>query len=183
MGYDAAITKAWDALCKLEVPQAITVRFLGDEYAVDTASRKILSLSCNVPAKDFYAILILHFFAVRLGGLPGVTGEWLDFKELSGVQGYEAAFRGRCIEPIIRKYGLQPKHILQVTQRLPAAEAAQGDVGIVVQAFEGVPVLVTLFAADEEFGADANMLFDRSITHIFCTEDIIVLGQILAHQL
>ena len=183
MTYEIAINKAWEDLAALDSADVITVNFLGDEYSVDTKKRKIMSLSCNVPAKDFYAILILHYLSSRQNGLPAPTGEWLDFKEISGLEGYGAAFRARCIEPIIKKYGTQPKHILQVLLHLPAQEVRQGDVGIVVKVFDGVPVLVTLWGADEEFGPDANMLFDRSITKIFCTEDIVVLGQIVAHQL
>jgi len=30
---------------------------------------------------------------------------------------------------------------------------------------------------DEEFGPEANILFDKSITDIFCTEDIVVLSE------
>jgi hypothetical protein len=161
----------------------ITVRFLGDEYSVDTGGRKILSLACNVPAKDFYAILLLHYLAARFNGLPTLAGEWVDFKEIARVEGYEGAFRGRCIEPIIRKYGSCVKHLLHVIEKLPGKVVQQADAAVVIQAFEGVPVLVTLWGADDEFSPDANMLFDRSITSIFCVEDVVVLGQILAHHL
>ena len=143
----------------------------------------MLSLACNVPAKDFVAILILHYLISKLKGLPPLTDEWIGFKELSGVEGYSSAFRIRAIEPIIRKYGHKPEMILETLDRLPAKRINQGDIGIVLDVFEGVPVLNILWRGDEEFGPEANMLFDRSITRIFSTEDIVVLAEFVARQL
>jgi len=53
----------------------------------------------------------------------------------------------------------------------------------VVDVFKGVPVLVELWAGDDEFGPEANMLFDKSIRDIFCIEDIVVLGGFVASVL
>ncbi len=180
MGYEVAINRAWEKLAEVSSKKPVCVRFLADEYSVDLESRKIVSLSCNVPAKDFSAILILHYLARKLEGLPVLTGEWVSFKELSGVEGYYPAFKKRALEPIIRKYGSNPQGLLAALDKLPGKRVKQGDVGIVLEAFAGVPVLITLWRGDDEFGPEANMLFDESITHIFCTEDAVVLAGIIA---
>ncbi len=183
MSYDAAINKAWDELAKLNPEKNLSVKFLADEYTIDLETKKIFSLSCNVAAKDFTAILILHYLIQKLKRLPALTGEWLTFRELSGIEGYYPAFKNRAIEPIIRKYGNNPQGLLQALERLPAKRVMEPDVSIVLEAFEGVVVLIKLWRADEEFGADANMLFDKSITGIFCTEDIVVLAGLVAASL
>jgi hypothetical protein len=183
MGYQAAINKAWDELANIHPDNDLSIKFLADEYSIDLKSRKVFSLACNSPAKDFYAILILHYALKQLGGLPQLYGEWLSFKELSGVEGYYPAFRKRSIEPILRKYGQKPEALLEVLERLPAKRVEQGDIGIVVEAFAKVPAMITLWRKDEEFSPEANMLFDKSITGIFCTEDIVVLANIIAIQL
>ncbi len=183
MSYDAALQKGWEELSQLNPGKILSVKFLADEYTIDFAEKKVLSLACNVAAKDFTAILILHYLAHKLKGLPFLTGEWLTFKELSGVEGYYPAFRNRAIDPIIRKYGSHPEGVLAVLDRLPAKRVDQGDVGIVLEAFEGIPVMITLWRADTEFGPEVNMLFDKSIAKIFCTEDIVVLAGFVASQL
>ena len=183
MGYDVAINKAWEELARLNPEKGLCVKFLADEYSIDLEAKKVFSLSCNVPAKDFEAIIILHYLIQKLKGLPPVSGEWLTFREFSGIEGYYDAFRKRSIEPIIRKYGKNPESLLTVTERLPAKKAQGGDLGIVVEAFEGVPVLIKLWKSDEEFGPDANIYFDRSITQIFCIEDIVVLAGIVGASL
>ena len=183
MSYEIALQKGWEELSLLNPGKTLAVKFLADEYTIDFSEKKVLSLSCNVAAGDFTAILILHYLAHKLKGLPRLIGEWLTFKELSGVEGYAAAFRNRAIDPIIRKYGSHPEGVLAVLDRLPAKRVEQGDVGIVLEAFEDIPVMITLWRADTEFGPDANMLFDKSITKIFCTEDIVVLAGFVASLL
>lgn len=183
MSYDIAINKAWDDLSKLNSSKVLSLKFLADEYTIDFSQKKAISLSCNVPAKDFTAILILHYLEHKLKGLPFLTAQWASFKELSGVEGYMPAFKKRALEPIIRKYGAHPEALLEVLDRLPAKRVDHGDIGIVIEAFEGVPVMINLWRGDEEFGPEVNMLFDKSITKIFCTEDIVVLAGIIASSI
>jgi len=183
MSYEVALDKAWDGLVKAGSLKENSVQFLADEYTVDLKSRKIISLSCNAPAKDFSAILILHYLTAVLRGLPSLERRWVSFKELAGVEGYTAAFRKRVIEPILRKYGNNPEGLLGVLERLPAQKVQEGDVGIILEVFKGVPAMILLWRSDEEFGPEANMLFDESIKQIFCTEDIVVLAGMIAAAL
>ncbi|MCX5715224.1 MAG: DUF3786 domain-containing protein [Candidatus Omnitrophica bacterium] len=183
MGYEVAINKAWEEVFLYNIGKETAVKFLGDEYTLDPENKKVISLACNITAKDFYSILILHYLVQMAKGLPLLTGEWVSFKEMAGVEGYASAFRKRAIEPIIRKYGAHPEGILSVLDRLTGKKINQGDIGIVLEVFKGVPVLVTLWKADDEFGPEANMLFDRNIAKIFCIEDVVVLAGLVASSL
>ena len=185
MGYEVALNKAWEGLLNLNPnsDKNLLVKFLADEYSVDIGRRKIFSSACNVPAKDFVSILLLHYLAQKLKGLPALNGQWLTFREFSGVEGYYDAFHRRCIEPIIRKYGRSPDALKDVVARLPAKLSGGADISLVIESFIDVPVLVKFWGQDAEFGPDANMYFDSSIKNIFCTEDIVVLAQIVASQL
>jgi len=183
VGYEVALNKAWEELAGLAGQKDLAVKFLADEYNIDLGNRKVYSLSCNVAAKDFTAILILHYLIKRINGLPEPSGQWLSFRELSGIEGYGPAFRKRAIEPVIRKYGVNPKGLFTALEHLPAKKAQSADASIVVEAFGGVPVLVELWAQDEELSPEASMLFDRSITRIFPTEDIVVLAGLIAGAL
>jgi len=66
MGYGAALAKAWEQVNNLTEEKKYSVRILSDEYEIDAESKSILSLSCNVPAKDFVSILVLHYLAQKL---------------------------------------------------------------------------------------------------------------------
>ncbi|MFC1805065.1 DUF3786 domain-containing protein [Candidatus Omnitrophota bacterium] len=183
MGYKVALDKAWEDSIGLGLKSVEQVKFLADEYSVDPEARQVLSLSCNALAKEYSAILILHYLAQKLKGLPALTNQWASFKELFRIEGYAAAFRKRSIEPIIRKYGSNPQGLLDVLDRLPAKRVDQADIGIIIEVFTGVPALVELWRGDEEFAAEANILFDKNINKIFNAEDLAVLASFIASQL
>ena len=181
MAYEVALSKAWLELKGLTQQNDYSVRFLADEYSVDLEEKIILSLSCNIPAKEFLSVLILHYLVQKIKGLPSITGEWISFRQLDGGHIYYPVFKKRVIAPINRKYSANPEALLGLIERFKARKVALSDIGIVLEAFDKVPVLIELWKADEEFGAEVNVLFDKSIINIFCTEDITVLAESIAH--
>lgn len=180
MGYEATFKKAWDDLRLATKEDKFIVPFLADKYEADLKAKRLLSLSCNAAASEYLSILILHFLNSRLRGLAQVREEWISFQQLPGGQGYYDAFRKRSIEPLIRKFGKHPENLLVSCDRLGAKKIQYGDCAVVVEAFENVPVMITIWGADEEFSAEANILFDSSIREIFPTEDIVVLAGFVA---
>jgi hypothetical protein len=82
MEYEVALLKAWSDFKDIAKDKSVSVRFLTDDYAVDLEKKRILSLSCNVPAKTPLSILILHYLLQKFKGLPPLKGEWISFKEL-----------------------------------------------------------------------------------------------------
>lgn len=169
MSYQEALKKAWDDLTAVSHNgETCAVKLLSDAYTVDLKNKTVLSDSCNIPAKEYISIIILHYLAkkLKLGSLPQPCGEWIDFRQLEGGEGYYPAFRKRTIDKILKKYGSSGK-----------------DMSMVVQVLESVPMLITTSKADEEFGPAANILFDRTISAMFCTEDIVVLTEIVAHSI
>ena len=183
MGYDVAITKAWLELEEVSKEKKHKIRFLADEYDVDVENKRILSVSCNVAAKEFLSILLLHYLIRRLKGLPSVVGEWASFRQLDGGQGYYPSFRKRVIEPILRKYSSKPEALLEAAERFNAKKADFADVAIIVDIFKQVPFLIEIWKGDDELGPEVNVLFDKSIQDIFCTEDIVVLASFLASSI
>ncbi|MDP8230866.1 MAG: DUF3786 domain-containing protein [Candidatus Gorgyraea atricola] len=161
MGYKVALEKSWEVL---QESGKKSVRFLNDEYEVDFSKKSVLSLSSHVEAKEYYKILILHYLANEHKVSNIENDKWISFKELEGGKEYFSAFRNRAIEPILRKYGDSSKDVS-------------------IQIFPKINVQVKVWAKDEEFDADCNMLFNESIKEILPTEDVAVLGGIVASQI
>lgn len=185
MEYEAALGKAWRDIADLTADKRISVKFLADEYNIDLANKKMLSLSCNAPAKDYLAIILLHYIIrkLQLKTLPKPTGKWVDFRELEGGEAYYPTFKKRTIGVILKKYGAAPDAIFEAAGRFNWSKVQAGDIGVVIEPLENIVILITLSRADEEFGPDANIVFDENIRKIFCTEDIVVLTEILVHAL
>lgn len=183
MSYEVALNKAWDDLRGLTKENNHSVKFLADEYTIDLEAKKVLSLSCNIVPHEHIVILILHYLKKSLSGLPELTAEWMTFKEIPESIGYYPAYHARVIGPLLRKYGQNPDAVLERIENLPAKKIQQADVGIVIELFPEVPMMVEFWKGDSEFWPEANVLFDKSILKIFCTEDIVVLAEFLAHSL
>lgn len=183
MEYELALNKAFSELSELSKEKKINLRFLADNYEIDLGSRRVLSLSCNVAAKSYYSIVILHYLIQKTKGLSSLKGKWISFKELSGGQGYYPAFKKRVIDVILRKYKDKPDALFDLGERMPAKKVQIADVSVAIDVFEKVPILISLWRGDDEFGPEANVLFDQSIADILCTEDIVVVAEIIAHNI
>lgn len=186
MGYQQALQKAWDTVSDLPRDgETITVKLLSDTYTINFKDKTILSDSCNVPAKEHVAILLLHYLGSRIKSkeLPPATGEWVDFNGIEGGEGYYTAFKRRTIDHILKKYAANPDSLKDVLSRMPGEIADKGDVGVIIHPFKEVSILITMSKADDEFGPDANILFDKNISKIFCTEDVVVLTEMVVHLL
>lgn len=180
MSYELALAKAYLEIEDLTEEKKFMVKFLADEYEVDLENKRVLSLACNVLTEDYLSILILHYLIRKIKGLAPLKGEWVSFQELPGGGGYFPSFRKRVIEPILRKYKDNPLALYDVLKRFPGKKADFPDLSIIIEVFENVPFLITLQKPDEEFPAEANLLFDKNIEDIFPTEDVVVLGEFLA---
>ena len=176
MGYAAALTKAWEELSGLSAAGTRKVRFFSDVYVIDFSGGKVSLLPSGAAAKDFTAVLILHYAIQEIKGLTPLVNEWISFKELSGGEAYYPAFRKRAIDPIIGKYGDDPSGLYSNLAKLKGKKTVGADSGMVMEAFKGVPVMVLVWKADVEFSAEANLLFDRSVSGILSTEDTAVLA-------
>jgi len=200
MSYARALENAWDAfrqaqglsrakprdgLSHLTEDKILSVRLLADTYDIDLKKRAILSNSCTVPAKEYVGIILLHYVArkSKSGSLPEPSGEWIGFNQLEGGEAYYPTFKKRTIDVIAKKYGSNPDALVKASERFRATPAKSGDVGIVIEALDNVPILIALWRGDDEFGPEANINFDRHISDIFCTEDVVVLTEFLAHSL
>ncbi len=183
MNFGPALKKAWNVLDESNLPKAGSIRFLSNEYQIDLDSKRVTRSSSGATAEEALSLLILHYIIRKTASLPPPTGEWLSLSELSVAVGFDNAFKQRAVEFLVGKYGSDPQGIYRALDKAPGRKLDQADAAIVIEVFDGVPALIELWKADDEFGPDGNLLFDRNITGIFCSEDIVVLAETVAQSL
>ena len=183
MTYEAAVKKAWKNLESLAESARYAVNLLGDTYTVNLDDKTVLSDSCNVPAKEYLALLILHYLIGSLKGGYVPSDEWVSFKEIEGGEIYYPAYRNSVIEPLLRKYGRHPENILAAIERFKGRRLDISDAAIEVETFPEVKIRVVLWKADEEFGPEASILYDKNLTKIYTMEDITVFSHFIVGNL
>ena len=181
MGYEAALNKAWQNVIQVAEEKTYEVRFINDMFVINIKSGQVIDKQTDKPAKDYVSILVLYYLAKKTNGLPALTGEWISFKQLDGGDSYFTAFHKRVIEPLIKKYGNNPEGLNSLLDKFPSQRAEYGDAGIIIDVFDNVPLLLTVWRGDEEIRSEANILYDKNISEIFSTESVAVLSQILAY--
>jgi hypothetical protein len=126
-------------------------------------------------------ILILHYMLAP--DAHPVAGQWVAYREIPGASFYFSAFIKRAIDPLKNVFGQNLNGLSKAAAILNGKPIELGDVGFEFDVLPNVPMQVILYAADEEFPAEANILFDRSIGEILSPEDIAWLAGMLVYRL
>jgi hypothetical protein len=115
--------------------------------------------------------LILHYLTRADGAAP--TGQWVTFREVESGEFYWSAFVKRAKEPLVGFFGSRPQLLAELAPQVGAEGPGEsGDASVIVRAFPNVPIMMVLWAGDEEFPAEGNVLFDANIGHYLITEDV-----------
>lgn len=123
-------------------------------------------------------LLLLHYLSTADGA--AMASKWIAFRNLPGGLGYDAAFQGRANLRLARAFGTDRPAFEAAARSLGGERLAFGDAAFAFRALPRLWMAVVLYLADDEFPASANVLFDGSASHYLPTEDLAVLGGLLA---
>jgi hypothetical protein len=126
-------------------------------------------------------ILILHYLLPR--ERRAVKGQMIAFKNLPGASFYDPTYQKRGPRRIARRFGEEVESFRSACRRLGWAEADLGDASYRIDILPKIRGLVVLHAGDEEFPAEANILFDDEIVNFLPLEDVAVLAGVIATRL
>lgn len=166
---------AGDGNGRFEIP------FLGTHFHLDWPDGRARRAADNAEA-DVATRLVLTHYVLTADGAP-MASKWIAFRNLDGGLGYDAAFQRRASLPLAQAFG-QNQPGFETAARLLGGERLRfGDASFCFRALPRLWLAVVLYLADDEFPANANVLFDAAANHYLPTEDLAVLGGILAGRL
>ncbi len=126
-------------------------------------------------------VLILHYLAAD--EIPPVSGHWVSYREISGASFYFGAFVKRAIDPLKNVFGHDAAGLSRAAEKLQMKKIDSGDVGFELRVLPAVPLQLVLWTGDDEFPAEANILFDQTIGRILSPEDVAWLAGMLVYRL
>jgi hypothetical protein len=163
-------------------PGALRVPFLNRVYRVSCPGFEFSDLAAtekDVPLQE--QILVLHYLMGDAAGMP--AGDWVAYREIPGATFYFAAFVKRAVDPLKKAFGRSLAAFSAAAARLNAEPVGLGDAGFEFKVFPKVPLRLILHAADEEFPAEATILFDRGIGRMLTPEDLAWMAGMLVYRL
>jgi hypothetical protein len=191
--YAPALEKARKALTQLDPHQtavraavsfaggAFQIPFFGAIYYVHWPEGLAQRAVDGQEADTTTCLLLMHYLLTADGVPQGAA--WIAFRNLPGGLGYDTAFQARANVCLARTFGRDRSAFEAGARALGGESLSFGDASFCFRLLPRVWLAVVLHLADDEFPATANVLFDDSASHYLPTEDLAVLGGILAGRL
>jgi hypothetical protein len=148
------------------------VSWPGFDFAVEGEAGK------EIPIQE--QVLILHYMLAPVGE---PSGNWVAYREIPGASFYFSAFVKRAVDPLKKVFGSDASLLEKTAGNLDGRAIDAGDAGFEFSVFPRVPIQLILWEGDEEFPAEANILFDDTIGDLLSPEDIAWLAGMLVYRL
>jgi len=159
----------------------VLLRYLNNDYLMDPKSGTISAAEDSLAPSLRDKILMLHYFT-RAVGTP-LTDKQLTFRDLPGGLFYYTTFVKRTIQPLIDTFGNDAPLLIRAGATLGARKGNIGDASLIINAFQRVPITLTLWQGDEELTPDLNLLFDANILDYMESEDVTIVCETLTWRL
>ena len=104
---------------------------------------------------------------------PVASGNLVAFRQVKRVYPFEAAYRRTIISRLQKLFSGKTEELRKACEALGGTLLPQGDVGYVLPVFPFLNIAVLFWDKDEEFEAQANMLFDSEITEFMHEENVV----------
>ena len=100
----------------------------------------------------------------------------VPFRSVKRVYPFEAAYKKNTLAPFAKEYTHRAEALQHALDALKARRIPQGDAGGEIEILPGLRMAVTFWDADDEFPAQANMLFDSNITDYMHEENVVIVA-------
>ncbi len=107
---------------------------------------------------------------------PVPSGELVPFRQVKRAYPFEAAYKKGTIQPFERDFAGRVPQLQTALQALKAKPMRQGDAGGILDILPGLRIALTFWDADDEFPAQANLLFDSNITDFMHEENVVMVA-------
>ena len=126
-------------------------------------------------------VLILHYLSA--GDITEATGHWISYREIPGAAFYFGAFLKRAVDPLKKVFGQNLSGFSRAAEKLDTKKIDNGDAAYEFKVLPAVQLQLILWKADDEFPAEANILFDSTIGQILSPEDVAWLAGMVVYRL
>ena len=101
---------------------------------------------------------------------------WVPFRELKNAGPFAPAFEKNILKPLAATFEGKPDKLREAAQALGGEMLSQADVGFILPCFVCIPIQFLFWDGDDEFPAQANILFDYSATDYIHVESTVTLA-------
>ena len=159
----------------------LRVEFLRREYVIDHAEWTVTRANDGATPLSLMQSLILTYLYMSDGTPP--IDRWLGFRELPNGLFYAQAFQGYTGVELVRDLNGDVATFKKASEKLQGTALAIGDAGYVFHVLPRLKLAVVLWAGDDEFPAQAQVLFQETAPHYLMTDGLAIVGSLLIGQI
>jgi hypothetical protein len=111
------------------------------------------------------------------------SDELIPFREFPGGMFYFEPFLSRTVRPLVKRYGNNLEKLKETLSYLDYEELELGDFGARIHCFGCIYITLIYRLGDEEFPAEAELLFNRPAKHALSAEDAVVMAARICFRL
>ena len=153
------------------------VNLLGREYAIRHPEYQIRALDGGkvppLPTQTFLLRYLLEGKSVMS------TGAWLTFREMPWGELYIKPYTGRVLTRAAFTFGTRVEAFKRAAESMCAEPVKHGDAGYLFRLIGDYSMQILVWAGDEEFPPNAQVLYSDNFAEGFAAEDRVVAGDIL----
>lgn len=159
----------------------LRVEFLRREYVIDSAEWTVKRAEEGSAPPSLMQSLILTYLSMSDGAPP--IDRWMGFRELPNGLFYAQAFQGYTGDELIRHLNGDVTAFKRASEKLQGAALVIGDAGYAFQVLPRLRLAVVMWAGDDEFPAQAQVLFPETASHYLITDGLAIVGSLLIGQI
>ncbi|MBQ8355323.1 MAG: DUF3786 domain-containing protein [Oscillospiraceae bacterium] len=151
---------------------AFRLTLLGTEYTITWPEYTI----APVPALPVQTFLLRRL----LEGTNKVwLGTWKTFREMPWGEMYNTPYTGRVLTRAAFTFGFKLPKFAAACEKLGGRKLSHGDEGYEFDFFGPFKIQILMWAGDDEFPPNAQVLYTENFADCFAAEDRVVAGDIL----
>lgn len=105
--------------------------------------------------------------------IPVASGILVPFRQVKRVYPFEAAYKRTVLKTLQETFSGHVEELRKACEKLGGKPLPQGDVGYQLSVYPFLDIAVYFWDGDDEFEAQANMLFDSNITDFLHEENVV----------
>lgn len=156
--------------------ERLYLTYFSHPYAIDRATGEITRLDCPGWEVGFDEAMCFYNMFHYAQPHPVASGELVPFRSVKRVYPFESAYRRSILDPLCEYFTGHVPQLKRALEVLHAQPMRQGDASGRLDVFPGLQVAVLFWDGDDEFPAQANMLFDSNITDFMHEENVVLVA-------
>jgi hypothetical protein len=144
-------------------------------FGVHTETGRIVPLDDERPVSSYTKLNIYTLFGYAKPGAR-VLGDFIAFSDLKDASPFAQAFRESILRPLAETFSGKERAFIRACERLGGRRLPGSGAKYEIEAFRCMPVRFLFWDGDEDFPAQANILFDRGATDFIHVESVVTVA-------